>query len=188
MSSSTASTCEEIICSQNCEQEMPEVSFNICSPEVNYGQLAKFYATNVGYPLTSENDPVEWENRKSASGPSKIIEMSIIGDKPLATANEVAISRGRTAVGARDHSINLKVDETNQTNYEMMRSFECGKTVLGWYETYAGLLYGGASGIQGTLNLGEVIPEGTADVITFQGTFKWKAKHSPCRTISPIAG
>ena len=70
----------------------------------------------------------------------------------------------------------------------MMRSFECGKTVLIWFETYGGLLYGGASGIQATVTLGEVIPEGTQDIITFQGTATWKDKFSPCRTQSPISG
>lgn len=185
-----ASTCETITCPDACSDQLPEVSFSICAPVTNFGQIAKIYVANDGYPLTDENSLVEWQTRANlaSSDPSRILEFSVIGDKPLAGTNENALSRGRTANGAKDHSLNIKIDETNDINYEMMRSFECGKTVRVWYETFGGLLYGGTTGVLGSVTLGEVIPEGTADLITFQGTVKWKSKISPCRTTSPMAG
>lgn len=185
-----SSTCTEITCPTTCASALPEVQFSICAPVTNFGQVAKMYIGNDGYPLTDENDLAEWTTRANLaiSDPSRIMELSMIGDVPLPTGNEIALSRGRTAQGAKDRVLNIKVDETNDTNYEMMRSFECGKTVRVWYETYSGKLYGGATGILGTVTLGEVIPEGTTDLVIFQGTFKWKHKFSPCRTESPMAG
>lgn len=185
-----ASTCEEIVCPDGCAEQLPVVKFSICAPVTNFGQISKVYATNDGYPLTDENSLEEWQTRANLDtiDPSRILEFSVIGDKPLAAANEVALSRGRTANGAKDHVINIRIDETNDENYEAMRAFECGKTMRFWYETFGGKLYGGATGILGSFTLGEVIPEGTAELTTFQGTVKWKSKISPCRTTSPMAG
>lgn len=185
-----ASTCQEIVCSANCESELPEVAFSICAPVTNFGQISKVYIGNDGYPLTDENSLSEWQTRANLphSDPARILELSVIGDKPLAATNEVALSRGRVTNGAKDHSINVKIDETNQTNYEMMRSFECGKTVRVWYETLGGLLYGGKTGVLGSITLGELIPEAAEALIVYQGTVKWKSKFSPCRTTSPMAG
>lgn len=185
-----ASTCVDITCTDGCTDQLPVASFNICSPETNFGQIAKIYIANDGYPLTDENSLSEWQTRANlvATDASRILEISVIGDKPLAGTNEVPISRGRTTNGPKDHSINFKIDETNDANYELMRKFECGKTMRIWYETLEGLLYGGATGILASITIGEVIPEGTGDLITFQGTAKWKSKFSPCRTTSPMAG
>jgi hypothetical protein len=185
-----ASTCEDIVCSTSCAAELPATSFSICAPNTNFGQIAKIYIANDGYPLTDENDLAEWQARAALaqSDPARIMELSVIGDHPLPAANEIPLSRGRITNGAKDRVINLTIDETNQTNYEMMRAFECGKTVRAWYETYGGLLYGGTEGILGSITLGEVITANTTELITFQGTFKWKSKFSPCRTESPMAG
>lgn len=185
-----ASTCTTPTCTDACADALPEVQFSICAPVTNFGQLSKMYITNNGYPLTDENSLSEWQTRANldVSDPSRILEFSIIGDKPLATGNEVPMSKGRTVYGTKDHLINIKIDETNQVNYEAMRSFECGKTVRVWFETFGGLLYGGTDGVLASITLGEVIPEGTGELITFQGTVKWKSKFSPCRTTSPMAG
>lgn len=185
-----ATTCEEINCPENCESQLPEVQFSICAPETNYAQIAKIYATNDGYPLTDENSLNEWQNRANlnVSDPSRIIEMSVIADKPLPTDNEVQISRGRTSNGLKDFVVNVTIDETNQANYEFMRKTECGLTLRFWYETYGGLLYGGTKGVLGTMKLGEEITANTAELITFKGAIKWKSKFSPCRTTSPMAG
>lgn len=183
-------TCVEIECADDCESPLPVVEFNICAPVTNFGQIAKMYITNDGYPLTDENDLAEWILRANLpeNDPARILELSVIGDKPLPTANEIELSRGRTANGAKDHIINFRIDETNSANYEAMRQFECGLTVRVWYETFGGLLYGGLTGVLASIMLGDVIPESTAELITYQGTLKWKSKFSPCRTESPMAG
>ena len=184
-------TCTTPICADACGDELPQVEFNICAPATNYGQVSKMYITNDGYPLTDENDLAEWQTRANlpSDDASRILELTVIGDKPLPTVTEVAISKGRTTTGVADHILNLEIDETNQTNYEFMRQTECGSfTKRIWFETYGGLLYGGATGILATIKLGEEIPTGTADLIKIKGTAKWKSKFSPCRTTSPMAG
>ncbi len=182
-----ASTCTTPTCAEGCETQLPEVQFSICAPVTNFGQIAKIYQANDGYPLTDENSLSEWQ-ALAASDPARILEISVIGDMPLASDNEIALSRGRTANGAKDRLVNVRIDETNDVNYEYMRSTECGVTGRFWFETYGGKLYGGRLGILATIKLGEVIPEGITELVTFQGTIKWKDKFSPCRTDSPMAG
>lgn len=183
-------SCIDITCPTSCASALPVADFNICAPVTNFGQISKIYFTNDGYPLTDENDLVEWQTRAAllTANPARIVELSVIGDKPLAAGTEVPLSRGRVTTGAKDHIINFRIDETNPINYELMRALECGKTVRLWYETFGGLLYGGLKGVLASITLGEVIPEGTSDLITLSGTAKWKDKFSPCRTDSPMAG
>src|SRR3972149_2361195 len=185
-----ATECVAITCSTGCENELPEVAFSICAPVTNFGQIAKVYIGNDGYPLTDETVLTEWQTRANlpSNAPSRILELSVIGDKPLAAGTKIPLSRGRTITGTKDHVVNVKIDETNDTNYEMMRAFECGNTVRVWYETFGGKLYGGTTGVLGSVTLGEVIPENPYGLTVSQGTVEWKSKFSPCRTDSPMAG
>ena len=185
-----ASTCEEIVCSTSCESELPVVEFDICNPEVHFGQISDVFITNVGNPLTDENSPSEWTTRLSLpqSDPSKIINLLGIGDKPAAEANEIEISRGRTVSGNKNHTINFRIDETSDDNYNMMRSFECSKVAKMWYKTFEGKLYGGAEGIDASISFNHVIPENASELEVLQGTLKWKAKFHPCRTDYPLQG
>ncbi len=184
-------TCETVDCADDCAAALPVAEFSICAPVTNFGQISKIYIGNKGYPLTDENDLAEWQARANldASDPARILELTVIGDKPLATSNEVALSKGRTTNGPKDHVVNFRIDETNDANYELMRKFECSSTTKQvWYETFGGKLYGGLTGVTATISMGEVIPEGTNDLNTLPGTAKWKSKISPCRTDSPMAG
>ena len=183
-----ATACLDITCSTDCEDQLPAVLFDICAPEVHFGQISKVYMTNIGNPLLDETDAAEWATRMAllVTDPTRIIELSVIGDKPAAEANILEISRGRKVAGLKNHTINVRIDETNQINYEMMRKFECGKGILFWYETYEGILYGGNVGIEGSLLMNHIIPESAQDLETFSGTLTWKSKFHPCRTVSPI--
>jgi hypothetical protein len=184
-------SCEELTCPDACSDQLPAVKFSICAPTLKYGQIAKVYIANDGYPLTDENDLAEWQTRANLpdSDPSKIIQLSVIGDYPLPSVNEVSISRGRTATGLADHILNLEVDDNTQENYEFSRTTQCGSfTKRLWFEYYDGDLYGGRLGILGTLRLAEEGPQGSAELRKLKGQFKWKAKFQPCRTTSPMAG
>ena len=184
-----ATSCLPIVCSTTCADELPEVLFDICNPEVHFGQIAKVYMTNIGNPLTDENDAAEWATRFAllVVNPARIIELSVIGDKPAAESNVIDISRGRKVSGLKNHTINVRIDETNATNYEMMRKYECGRGILFWYETFEGLLYGGNVGLEGSFLMNHIIPESAQELETFSGSLTWKAKFHPCRTVSPIA-
>ena len=180
------SSCTTITCSTDCDQNLPEVDFSLCNPEVNYGEIDAVFITNPGNPLTNENDPAEWATRMAASDATKIIELHVIGDKPAPEQTEIKISRDTTVIGSKSHTINVEIQQTNDTNYNMLRSFECGKKILFWYRTSGGLLYGGPEGIEGSMLLNEIIPKSRKEIITFQGTIKWEARFHPCRTTSVI--
>lgn len=185
-----ATACTEIVCPEGCATPLPEVQFDLCNPKFSFGQISDFFITNIGYPLIDETDPVEWNNRLNlpTNNPAKIIRLLGIGDKPAATVTKTAASYGRQAIGNKDHIVNFKVDEVNDPNYNMMRQFECGKTVLGWYKKFDGYIYGGAKGIKGTIDFNDVIPEDAAQLEVLQGTFEFKAKIHPCRTMWPLQG
>lgn len=180
------SSCLTVVCPTDCDGELPEVDFSICAPEVHFGEITNVYVTVPGNPLVSENDAAEWATRMAAVDATKILALTVLGDKPAPEESEIVISNDRIVVGEKGHTLNLDIDETNQTNYEFMRGLECGRKVTIWYKTSSGLLYGGKTGIDGTLRLNEVTPRSRKELVVFTGTFKWNSKIAPCRTISVI--
>lgn len=181
-----ATECTTITCANDCSDNLPPVSFDVCAPEVNFGEIDAIFITNVGNPLTDETDAAEWATRMAASDDSKIIELHVVGEKPAPEESSVVISRNIEVSGAKTHTLSFDVHQTNKINYNAMRSFECARKVLVWYRTAGGLLYGGPSGIEGTLKMNQIIPKSRKELITFAGTFKWDAKFHPCVATSPI--
>lgn len=181
-----ATACTEITCADDCNDAIPAVEFDVCNPEVNFGEIDAIFITNVGNPLTDETDAAEWATRFAAVGATKITELHVVGEKPAPEGTEVVISRNISVKGAKTHTIPFEIHQTNQANYDFMRSFECSRKVLMWYRTAGGLLYGGASGIEATITMDEVTPKNRKDLIMIVGNAKWDAKFHPCRTTSPI--
>jgi len=184
-----ASACLPIVCSESCDTQLPAVDFDICNPQVKFGQIGTLYITNIGNPLTDETDLAEWQARWALAqiDPAKIITLDIIGDKPVAEATIIDISKNRKVQGNKNHTVNIKIDDLSQANYEMMRAFECGKTLLVWYVTLEGELFGGAAGIEASILLNHMIPQGANDLQDIQGTLTWRSKFHPCRTNFPTS-
>lgn len=185
-----ATTCEEIICEDGCGLALPPTKFNICSPEGQGGQVSELYVTNIGYPLTDENSASEWNTRMSLpdNDPAKIRRILVIGDKPASESTEVEMSYGRFWYGPENHSLNIRIDEVNQENYDFARAFDCNKRVKIWYKTFSGDAYGGPNGIDVSLKFKHVIPEGQQDLQTLTAVPKWKSKIGPCRFLHPLHG
>lgn len=175
-------------CPTDCGDNLSEVLFDECAPEINEGQVAKIYLTNKGNPLTDWTDAAEWSSRldNTAPNPDSIITLHVIGDKPVPTSTQIDISLGRKVIGKKEHVLNFRVDETNETNHEWLRQNECGGQYLMWYETLPGLLFGGNEGIEVSIVLDMVIPEADTELITFNGSATWKAKFTEERIVSPI--
>lgn len=183
-------SCEEIVCQEGCGVQLPATKFNICNPEGAFGQISELFITNIGYPLTDENDMNEWLTRMSLpdTDPSKIWRILVVGDKPASESADVEMSYGRTISGPEQHQLNIRIDEVNQENYDFARNFDCNKRVKIWYKTFGGDAYGGAKGIDVSMKFKHVIPEGTADLQTLVSNPKWKSKIQPCRFIHPLHG
>jgi hypothetical protein len=182
------SSCLEVTCTTTCEQPLPETSWSLCNPEVNYGEIDAIFVTNIGNPLTNENDPSEWANRMSLplNDPTRIDEWHVMAEKPAAESSELKISRDITVVGQKTHNLTGEVYQTNNTNYNAMRQYECAKKVLFWYRTAGGKLYGGATGIEGSFIINHIIPKSRKELQVFSFSLKWEAQYHPCVTDSVI--
>jgi hypothetical protein len=183
-------SCVTIECPENCGEALPNVLFKLCNPEFHFGQISDIYLTNVGYPLTDENDAAEWAARMALadSNPAKIIRLVGIGSMPNPETASVEASHGRTAYGTKSRTVPFKIDEVSDENYEFMRKTECGKTVLFWPKTLNGKAFGGPSGIEASMNFGHDLPESASELENLPGVFTWKKKISPCRFDHPLHG
>jgi hypothetical protein len=184
------------VCPTDCTSQIPEVNFSDCSPETNAAQIVNIYVTNVGYPFdpaaatpTDWTVAADWIARidNTNVNPDAIRKFHVIGSKPVAEKQEKEISHNRTVTGPKKHSIAFRIDETNNVNYEMLRSLECGGSFLIWYETSGGKMYGGNEGIKASLMLDQNIPESLQEIELFEGMAKWTSKFHPERIDSPIA-
>lgn len=185
-----ASSCDEIECGEGCELVLPPTKFSECAPEGALGQIIVIYETGVGYPLTDENSASEWEGRLNMpdSNPAKIRKLLVIGDMPASESTEIPMSNGRTFYGQEDYTINARIDEVNQENYEYARYGKCNIRRKIWIETTNGAAFGGPNGIDVSGKWKLVIPESDQELQTLQAIFRFKADEMPCRFVHPLHG
>lgn len=183
-----ASPSTTITCPTSCSDPLPPASFSLCNPTTNLGEIEEILYTNVGNPMTDESDPSEWATRKALAdaAPNKIHSVFGKFEKPASDGSEIEIARNVKIAGVQTHNITGNVFETNATNYESHRKFHCSRKVLIWYRTAGGLLYGGASGIEASITMKEVIPGTRKELIYFTLNATWDAKIPPNRTASPF--
>jgi len=176
-------------CPTDCDSVLPDVEFDECNPETNDGQIYKLYITNLGNPFVDVTNLAEWNSRLAQTGGAadSIRTLHVIGSKPVPTSEEKEISLGRKINSKKTHIVNFSIDETNQTNHDMLRQMECGANFLFWYETSGGLLFGGNDGIEGSFILDMEIPESETEFLVYTGKAEWKAKFTEERTLSPLA-
>ncbi len=170
---------------------LPAVSFDVCAPELHYGEVAKLYiAAADADDFTNVEDLAEWTTRLDDSATltgDEIRELIVIGELAEPEQTEITISGDRTAVGFKQFSLAFEVDETNDTNYNFLLTLECNMKMKMWYETADGMLYGGNEGIEATIRVNQVIPRERTELVKFIGTAKWRSQFSPLRCVSPNA-
>lgn len=166
---------------------LPTVKFDDRNPEINAGEIEKIYLGVRGNPFTDWELATEWTTRLASNTATKIIALTVMGDKPAPTTTTKEISGGRKVTVSKDHVINATIDETNETNHEMIRKIECGGQFLAWYETSGGLMFGGKEGIPVSIEANMVIPKGRGENMTHELGLSWKAKFTEERIVSPIA-
>jgi len=176
-------------CPINCEGVLVPVDFDICAPEVHYGEVSKIYIAAVdAADFTNIELLAEWTARLSETSvdPDAIRPLTVLGDLPVAEQSEVPISGDRIIVGAKQFTLTFEIDETNSINYNMLLTSECNLTFKMWFETSDGMMYGGNEGIIASLRLNLMIPRERTDIVKYMGTLKWKSVFSPLLSLSPM--
>lgn len=183
-----ATACTTVTCPTTCGEPLPEGAWSLCAPVINVGEIEEILYTNIGFPLTDETSAAEWADRKAllTADEEKIRSIFCKAEKPKPEVTEIEISRNTKVVTNSNNKITGQVFETNQTNYELYRKMQCPRKVLIWFRTAGGLLYGGASGIEATIKLQEIIPLSRKDLIVFDLEVSYDGIIPPCRTTSPF--
>ena len=174
----------DYICPTGCTTDIPDLNFDPCAPEVNWGEIQKVAITKPGYPLTDVTDTAEWAARIASNGDDRIQLMTVVGDMPLPTMNETDISGCRKVYSDSDFVINLEVDETNEINYEFMRYTHCNPLFLAWVITKAHIR-GGNNGIEANIILSDQIDKGCKSIQKFIGKMTWTGS-VPARSINVL--
>lgn len=179
---------KNIICASDCSFSLPTFKFSECAPVVKEGGLCNLFFANSGNPMTNWESLSEWETRISNldAGAEKIRALTITGDVPAPEGTEKTISHKRVVKVTKKRTLNAKIDDDSDDNYDAMRQLQCGGSFLMWYMTNAGDLYGGNEGIAISLDPDEIIPESTDENIFIQLIAKWEARISPMRIASPM--
>jgi hypothetical protein len=176
-------------CPTDCLGSLGEVSFSDCAPELHYGEVAKLYIGKSNSADFTHADLIaEWTTRLSdtANGADNIRTLIGIGEVTAPEMTEVAISGDRTITGPKVYTLNFEVDETNDTNYQMMLETQCNLKYKVWIEMSDGMLYGGNIGILMVLKGNQPLLKVRTDVLKIVFTGKWKSQFDPLRTLSPM--
>ena len=180
-------------CPTGCDGLLPEVDFNYCDPDVQFGEIDKIYVmARDGSPLLDWESLSEWNSRIVASGvaPSSaddIIELHVIGDQPLPESDELVISLDRRIQTPKTFTLNVEMDDVSDPNYQFMRWLECNTSVRIWYSANE-KLFGDNAGIDKVnFKLGYQIERGQKTLQNIAGTVTWEDEFSPNRITNPMA-
>jgi len=165
------------------------VSFNECTPEYHWGGGSKIYLASTNHPgFADVSSLAEWTAWLSdtADFDYSIRTFIVIGELPEAETTEIQTSGDRIAIGYKTFNLNFEIDETNDTNYNVLLMSECGGKYVMWFETSDGLLFGGNDGIEVSLRLNYTIPRERTALQKIPGKATWKSLQSPFRCDSPL--
>jgi hypothetical protein len=181
-------------CPTDCTGILESVSFSECAPEVHFGEIAKLYlwVDSATPPFASQADydsAAHWATHLNPDGVAvdDIREFIVIGEQPEPEQTETPISGDRTVTGYKKFTLNLEIDETNETNYNFLLASECNGQYKANYETADGILYGGYLGLDVSIKMNQVIPKERSGVVKIMTKVTWSSKNHPFRQISPVA-
>jgi len=181
-------------CPTDCTGALESVNFSECAPEVHFGEIAKLYlwvdSTTPPFASQAEYDSAaHWATHlnQTATAITDIREFTVIGEMPEPEQTETPISGDRTVIGYKKFTLNLEIDETNETNYNFLLASECNGKYKANFETADGILYGGYLGLDVSLKMNQVIPRSRQEVVKIMTKVSWTSKNHPFRQISPVA-
>ncbi|AVR43783.1 hypothetical protein C7S20_00015 [Christiangramia fulva] len=187
----------DVLCPVDCATAgIPTVNFDDCSPENNESEIEWIaISRSDSDDFADVEDATEWTTRIAqtaadpAPSPDNSIRMiRVIGDKPAPEVQNRTVSGGRQIQTAKNHTLNVEIDETNSDNYEFIRSTQCNPTYKLWYITRAGLVYGGICGIKAQAIFNLIQNRGDGEIEKYVGTVTWKDRIDPPRANFPLAG
>ena len=181
-------------CPTDCTGALESVLFSECAPEVHFGEIAKLYlwVDSATPPFGSQADydsAAHWATHlnQTATAIDDIREFIVIGEMPEPEQTETPISGDRTVIGYKKFTLNLDVDETNETNYNFLLASECNGQYKANFETADGVLYGGWEGLDVSLKMNQVIPRSRQEIVKIMAKISWTSKNHPFRQLSPTA-
>ena len=176
-----------ITCPTGCEGDLPIVLFDVCAPDVDFGNIEKIYLTNIGNPLANVEDAAEWLTRlsNSSTDADAIRYLHVIGELPEPEQEETEISLCRTIYSDCKYQLPFEIDETNLTNHEFMRKTHCNTDYLMWFAS-GKYIYGGNDGIQASLRLNMTIPRECRGLKKYMGLFTWENEFPPVANENPL--
>lgn len=167
---------------------LPEVDFNICSPNLVMAQVSDLYITKPGHGFIDVEDTNELIYRLAlpVSDPSRILNLKGIGEKPMPISNTSISAFNKSDYSNKTHNLPFVIHEVTQLNYEMMRYFEIYPKALFWFATGGGKMFGGNSGNECQIYFNSIIPKDIKDIERLEGQVIFNSKQHPCRTNSVI--
>lgn len=178
------------VCPVDCDESIPSVSSNECAPELHTGEVSKLYIARADAASFAAVDVItEWTARLDDTGTDQddIRTLPGIGELPEPEQTEQEISGNRTFYSPFRFNLLHEVDETNDVNYNFLLTANCNLKVKFWFEMNDGMLYGGNTGIEGTLKATQPLPKGKRDFVKIMLSLKWDSKFYPLRCASPMA-
>ena len=177
-------------CPTDCTSFLADVDFDYCNPDVQFGEIDHLYImSQAGDNLADWTSLSVWTARMAllpSSDTNAIVDLSVIGDYPMAETEEITISLGRKIQTPATHTINFEIDDVSDDNYELMRWLECNFLIKFWFAANE-VLFGGHTGIEATLKAKYQIERGQKSLQKIVGVVSWESKFSPERTTNPMA-
>ena len=177
-------------CPTGCDSFLVDVDFDYCDPDVQFGEIDHVYMmAQTGANLADWTSLTVWNARKAldpTSDVDAVVDLTVMGDQPLAETEEIEISLGRKIQSPASFLVNFDIDDVSDDNYELMRFMECNVLVKVWYSANE-VLFGGNTGIEAVVSMKYQIERGQKSVQKIIGTVKWENKFSPERTTNPMA-
>lgn len=183
-------TRDTLVCPTDCDGVAPVVDNSECAPAIKYGEIAYVVIGNEGQPLTNWTDPAEIAARLDNDNEvdsTKMRILQVVGTMSTEFGEQKPIHAGLFSFAKNTTTLELKIFNNSDTNYDATRALGCNLALRAWPITSDGDWYGGNDGIRIVFQGKEDVPESRDDfrVLTWRGQFK--AQKMALRTAFPIA-
>lgn len=145
---------------------------------------------NPGEPLYVPTDIASasaWLTAFTTTG-AGIRRLIGIGSIPKPEREQREVSKGRVITGDGKYTLTFTIDEMNQSIYDFLRGLQCGATLVIWYVTKGGFLYGGEKGFSVQLIEADPIWDGdTNSYLRGELVVTWNRRCAPPRSEYPLS-